>query len=177
MLKRLFQWAIARKADEGVTLIELLAVIVILAIIAGIAVPVVLGSINSAKVNTTEQDLSIISEALNRYAVEHNGQYPTTSSASAISLQGTALVAPSGDSVTYIPPNSTTPTTGTLEKALAPYLAAIPADGWGNAFGYSAQAPAPGSTQTFTVETMQSENSLYYYVTNSNGVTDSSTSP
>ncbi len=175
MLKRLFQWAIARKADDGVTLIELLAVIVILAIIAAIAIPVVLGSINSAKVNTTEQDLSIISEALNRYATDHNGQYPTTSSASAITLQGTAATA-NGDSVTYYPPNSSSSTTGTLEQALAPYLATIPADGWGNAFEYSAPAPSTGASPTFTVETLK-ENGSYYYVTNSNGVTDSTTSP
>jgi general secretion pathway protein G len=67
------------EAESGLTLIELLAIIIILAIIAAVAVPVVLNSINNAKVNTTKQSMSVVVEALNRYAAENNGQFPNSS--------------------------------------------------------------------------------------------------
>jgi general secretion pathway protein G len=63
--------------EKGVTLIELLAVIVIIAVIAAIAVPMVLGAIKNSKTNTAKQDMTIIAEALNRYAADNNGQFPT----------------------------------------------------------------------------------------------------
>ncbi|MCL6518184.1 type II secretion system protein GspG [Alicyclobacillus sp.] len=104
--------------DAGVTLIELLAVVVILGVIAGIAVPSVMGSINNSKVNTTKQSLSVIAEALQRYAVmAGNGQFPQASSA--------------------------TPANTALANALTnagvpggPFLQGIPNDGWGNEFTY-----------------------------------------
>ncbi|MCL6598567.1 MAG: type II secretion system protein GspG [Alicyclobacillus macrosporangiidus] len=65
------------QGERGLTLIELLAVIVILGVIAGIATPVVVGSINNSKVNTTEQSMVVIAEALQRYAVDNNGTYPS----------------------------------------------------------------------------------------------------
>lgn len=143
MLKRLFQWAIARKADDGVTLIELLAVIVILAIIAAIAIPVVLGSINSAKVNTTEQDLSIISEALNRYNVQ-NGVYPSSTSPELISSI----------------------------SGLSSYVS-IPEDAWGYDFYYEStsngyivgNAAALNPSEAVKGQTEASTNA--YYITNS----------
>ena len=149
MLKRLFQWVMARKADEGVTLIELLAVIVILAIIAGIAIPVVLGSINSAKVSTTQQNLNIIAEALNRYNADH-GSYPTATGWVTLSSEATAL---------------------------APYLSSIPNDGWTGEFVYSSNgttfsvatpAGATGLPSGFTVPSGDGT----YYITNSSSVTD-----
>lgn len=78
MTKRLLKGLGAKvhRRDEGMTLIELLAVIVILAIIVAVAVPVVLNSIKNSKLNTTKQSMSVLVEALNRYAAEHNGSYP-----------------------------------------------------------------------------------------------------
>ncbi len=110
MLKKLLNWALKKKAsDEGLTLIELLAVIVILAIIAAIAIPIILISVNNAKINTTEQDLNIIADALNRYYLD-TGSYPTQTSGNISGVQ----------------------------SDLSPkYLAGIPNDGWGNSFNYS----------------------------------------
>lgn len=68
------------KDDEGVTLIELMAVVVILGIIAAVAIPVVTSAITQAKVNTTETNLGTLQQALERYAADH-GQYPATLSA------------------------------------------------------------------------------------------------
>ncbi len=63
--------------DEGVTLIELMAVVVILGIIAAVAIPVVTSAITQAKVNTTETNLGTLQQAIERYAADH-GQYPGT---------------------------------------------------------------------------------------------------
>ncbi len=110
MLKKLLNWALKKKAsDEGLTLIELLAVIVILAIIAAIAIPIILVSVNNAKINTTEQDLNIIADALNRYYLD-TGSYPTQASGNI---------------------------SGVLSALSPQYLAGIPQDGWGNPFNYS----------------------------------------
>jgi type II secretion system protein G len=95
------------RAEEGLTLIELLAVIVILGIIAAVAVPVVLHQIRTSKTNTAEQTMSVIVEALNRYAADHDGQYPS----------GTGIQ--------------------TLRTSLQNYIQGIPNDPWGNSFGYT----------------------------------------
>lgn len=63
--------------EQGVTLIEMLAVVVILGIVSAIAVPAVETAINSAKVNSTESDLGTVQQALERYYFDHN-QYPAT---------------------------------------------------------------------------------------------------
>ncbi len=93
------------RGEEGVTLIELLAVIVILAIISAVAVPVVLNSIKTSKINTTKQSESVIAEALNRYAATNNGTFPANADTELINT-----------------------TNG------GPYLQAIPNDAWGNPF-------------------------------------------
>jgi len=62
--------------QRGVTLIELLAVIVILGIISAVAVPAVLTQINNSKTNTDAANLKILQDAVDRYAA-YNGNYPT----------------------------------------------------------------------------------------------------
>jgi general secretion pathway protein G len=80
-IKKIAQLILAggSRKEEGVTLIELLAVIVILAIIAAVAVPVVLSSIHRAKINSTVQTEATIASAMNRYAADHDGDFPTAS--------------------------------------------------------------------------------------------------
>jgi type II secretion system protein G len=115
--------------EKGVTLIELLAVIVIIAVIAAIAVPVVLGAIHKSKTNTAKQDMMVIAEALNRYAADHDGKFPTNLS----------------DLL-----NANDPASGSK-----PYLQAIPKDPWGNDFVYNLTEQGSG----FQLETKAASDS------------------
>ena len=56
--------------QRGVTLIELLAVIVILGIIAAVAVPVVLNQIDDAEKNADAATLAVIEDAAQRYFIK-----------------------------------------------------------------------------------------------------------
>lgn len=66
-----------KRNEEGLTLIELMVVVVILGIISAVAIPAISSAINSAKVSTTESDLATLQQALQRYEIDHNN-YPTT---------------------------------------------------------------------------------------------------
>lgn len=59
------------KNQRGVTLIELLAVIIILGIIAAIAVPSVISNFSDAKKNSDAQTEKIIKEAVQRYLLDN----------------------------------------------------------------------------------------------------------
>ncbi|KUO96732.1 type II secretion system protein GspG [Ferroacidibacillus organovorans] len=151
--------------EQGVTLIELLAVVVILAIIAAIAIPVVLNSIVQAKVNTTKQDMAIITEALDRYATFHDGQFPNPSSFASGTTLSTILT-------------SGTAATGTSTSFGGPYLQSLPQDAWGNDFYYGTSsgghtfvlatlASVSGSTMLASAATPATGDSALY-VTSSN---------
>lgn len=125
--------SIVSGTSKGVTLIELLAVIAILAVIAAVAIPVVQNSINNAKVNTTKQNLQIISSALQNYAASHNGTYPTTSGwvdASSSSSSGSS--------------SSSSSSSSTLMSNLSEYIKAIPQDGWNTDFVYESTNSGAG---------------------------------
>ncbi|RKD23888.1 hypothetical protein BEP19_05530 [Ammoniphilus oxalaticus] len=57
--------------QKGVTLIELLAVVVILGIIAAIAAPSVMTNFDSAKTNSDAQTEAIIKDAVQRFALDN----------------------------------------------------------------------------------------------------------
>ena len=87
-----------KRNEEGLTLIELMVVVVILGIIAAVAIPSISNAINSAKVNTTISDLSTYQQALQRYYLDH-GSYPA--SFSTLDLKSDASGA-TGTGSTYI---------------------------------------------------------------------------
>lgn len=60
------------KNEKGITLVELLAVIVILGIIAAIAVPAIGGMISKSRVNADKESWNIIKDAGLRFAMAEN---------------------------------------------------------------------------------------------------------
>lgn len=107
-------------SQSGFTLIEIMVVIVILAILAGLVVPKVVGQSDKARVKTTETAVATVSNALDMYKVD-NSRYPSTA-------QGLeALTTPPADAKNY-------PEGGYIKGG-------YPTDGWENELQYV----APGS--------------------------------
>lgn len=65
------------RTSKGFTLIEVMVVVVILAILAGIIVPRIMGRPEEAKRTKAQIDIKAIEGALNLYKLD-NGAYPTT---------------------------------------------------------------------------------------------------
>ena len=107
------------RPDAGVTLIEMMVVMVIIAVVAGLIVPNVMGRPQQARITAAATDLRTVASALELYRLD-NRRYPST-------RQGLAsLVTP--------------PTSGPQPVAWNPdgYLPAEPTDPWGAPFVYEA---------------------------------------
>lgn len=102
---------------RGFTLIEIMVVVVIIAVLAALIVPNVIGRAEDARVTKAQADIRALESALAMYRLD-NGHYPSTD-------QGLeALVKkPSGD-----PPANNWKTGG--------YVAALPDDPWGHPYQY-----------------------------------------
>lgn len=119
----------SKHRQGGFTLIELMVVVVILAILAAIAVPMLMDRPDEARTVKAKQDISAISSALQLYRLD-NFRYPTTD-------QGLeALVSkPTGEP---IPAN------------WKPYMERLPKDPWGRDYLYL----SPGQHGEFDVYTL-----------------------
>jgi general secretion pathway protein G len=103
--------------ERGLTLVEMIVVLAIIALVAALIVPNVIGRPDQARVTTTQADLRSMSAALKTYRLD-NGDYPSTA-------QGLAALVtkPTGDPV---PQN----------WQAGGYLERLPADGWGRPYAY-----------------------------------------
>ena len=112
-----------RDPTAGVTLIEMMIVLVIIGIVAAMVVPNVIGRPDQARVTVATTDLRTIAASLEMYRLD-NGTYPSTA-------QGlTALAAPPVEPP--LPPNWVS----------GGYLPVVPADPWGNPYVY--RSPGEG---------------------------------
>lgn len=109
--------SVRRQADAGVTLIEMMVVLVIIAIIAALIVPNLIGRPDQARVTVAKSDIRTLAASLELYRLDAR-VYPTTD-------QGL-------DALVHRP---------VLEPvaqvwAEGGYLANLPQDPWGNAYIY-----------------------------------------
>ena len=104
-----------RAAQIGVTLIELMVVLVILGVLAALIVPNVLDRADDARSTAAKTDVNNLMQALKLYRLD-NQRYPTGE-------QGLlALVAK--------------PTTGPIPPNWKPYVDKLPNDPWGRPYQY-----------------------------------------
>ncbi len=122
-----------KSREAGFTLIELMVVIVILGLLAGLILPRFIGQSDTAKRQAAKTQMALLESALKMYKLD-NGSYPTTE-------QGLkALVEP--------------PTSGNLPKnwRKGGYLekGKVPKDPWKNEFIYV----SPGSHGDFDITSL-----------------------
>ncbi len=116
---------IKRPADAGVTLIEMMVVLVIIALVAAIIVPNVIGRPDEARVTVAQSDIRAVGSALELYRLD-NQNYPTTT-------QGLEALAKRPTS----PPEPRNWVAGG-------YLSAVPSDPWGNPYLYRSPGDVAG---------------------------------
>ena len=107
-----------RRRRRGFTLIELIVVIIVLGLLAGLVAPQIFGRVSEAKSVTAMTQIELLSAALDSYRLD-NGGYPTTE-------QGLAALRDK-------------PTAGPVPANWrGPYLRKdIPLDPWGRAYMYA----------------------------------------
>lgn len=111
------QHKMQQKKNRGFTMIELLVVLVILGLLAGLVGPKLFGKVDSAKVKTSETQIKMLKAALETYRLDV-GEYPSTQ-------EGLAAL-------------NTKPDSNKARKTWqGPYLKEkIPMDAWGNPYQY-----------------------------------------
>jgi general secretion pathway protein G len=115
-----------RHPQAGVTLIEMMIVLVIIGIVAALVVPNVIGRPDEARVAVANTDLRTISASLEMYRLD-NRSYPTAS-------QGLAALSQM-PSEPPVPPN----------WVAGGYLPQVPVDPWGNPYVYT----VPGASGSY----------------------------
>lgn len=114
-----------RSGDMGVTLIEMMVVLVIIAIIAALIVPNVIGRPDEARVVVAKSDIQTLAAALELYRLDARS-YPTTE-------QGL-------DALVHRPVLAPVPESW----AEGGYLGNLPQDPWGNSYIYVSPGRSSG---------------------------------
>jgi general secretion pathway protein G len=113
---------------RGFTLVEILVVLVILGLLAGLVGPRLFGKVDSSKVKTAETQVKMLKTALQTYRLDV-GRYPTTEDGLGALVQR--------------PDGAAGPLWG------GPYLDdSLPVDPWGNPYQYRDE---PAASQDFTL--------------------------
>lgn len=115
-----------RQPEAGVTLIEMMIVLVIIGIVAALIVPNVIGRPDQARVAVAKTDLRTIAASLEMYRLD-NRTYPTGS-------QGLVALT--------VPPSEPPAPSNWADGG---YLPTLPQDPWGNSYIYK----RPGETRPF----------------------------
>lgn len=119
------------KARRGFTLIEILLVLAIIGMLAGVAVVALVGTREGAKIDTTKAMLKSIETALETYNM-HIGHYPTEEEGNLTAL----MTKPSFSNETL------------AEKWRGPYLKNEPRDSWNNTITYQIQQAGTAESTT-----------------------------
>jgi general secretion pathway protein G len=101
---------------RGFSLIEVLLVLSILGVIAGLAVPRLMGRQKYANVDATRLTINGVDQALKLYAIDHLGEFPTTQVGLESLVRAPASAAP---------------------HWRGPYLETLPKDAWGRPLTYA----------------------------------------
>jgi general secretion pathway protein G len=112
-------------SDSGITLVEMIVVLAIIAIVAGLIIPNVIGRPDQARATVATADMQSISSALKIYRLDNKG-YPSTA-------QGLAALVEK-------------PTSTPQPRNWHPegYLGQLPLDPWGNAYVYRSPGVSGG---------------------------------
>jgi general secretion pathway protein G len=65
------------RSESGLTLIEILVVIIVLGLLAGLVAPQIIGRVSEARSATARTQIELLGVALDNYRLD-NGYYPTT---------------------------------------------------------------------------------------------------
>jgi general secretion pathway protein G len=122
-----------KAGEAGFTLVELLVVLVILVLLAGLVAPRVIGYLGSSRLKAAKVQIQSLSTALELYKVD-TGRYPST---------GEGLKA-----LTAAPPG--------LPSWNGPYLTKteVPSDPWGRPYNYR----SPGEHGPFDIVSLGADN-------------------
>ncbi|TWT94215.1 type II secretion system major pseudopilin GspG [Neorhodopirellula pilleata] len=121
------RFSIRKERTRGFTLMELLLVLAILLVMAGLVLPKLMGRQKNANIDATRISIEGLKQAIEMYAVDHDGETPSSSEGLSALLQK-----PGND-----------------PKWRGPYLDRAPKDAWGHEFQY--RYPATKSTWEFDV--------------------------
>ncbi len=123
--------AVRRDRESGVTLIEMMVVLVIIAIVAALIVPNVIGRPDEARVTVARTDVRTIASSLEMYRLDNRTYPPTTRGLEALVARPVSPPAP-------------------INWAPGGYLGQLPLDPWGNPYVYR----SPGEASAFELRSL-----------------------